>query len=111
MISTSKVVGVMSCAFLLCLGLSGTAALAADDMQLGKSGERIGGQSGQRGDKDKLQGTAGDSAGKRVGGQSGQRSDKDKLQGVAGDSAGKRMGGQSGQRSDEDKLKRGPTKK
>ena len=36
--STSKVVGVMSCAFFLCLGLSGAAALAADDMQLGKSG-------------------------------------------------------------------------
>jgi hypothetical protein len=86
MISISKVVGVMSCGFLLCLGLSGTAALATDDMQPGPSGERIGGQSGHRGDDDKLQG-------------------------VAGDSSGKRMGGQAGHRGDDDKLKRSPTKK
>ncbi len=111
MSSVPKVVGVISCAFLLCLGLSGTAALAADDMQLGKSGERIGGQSGHRGDEDKLRGGAGGSSGKRMGGQSGHRGDDDKLQGGAGDSSGKRMGGQSGHRGDEDKLKRSPTKK
>ena len=86
MLCVPKVVGVMFCAFLLCLGLSGTAALAADDMQLGKSGERIGGQSGHRGEEDKLQS-------------------------VEGDSSGKRMGGQSGHRGEEDKLKRSPTKK
>jgi hypothetical protein len=68
MLSIFKVVGVMSCGFLLCLGLSGTAALAADDMQLGPSGERIGGQSGHRGDEDKLKGVAGDASGKRMGG-------------------------------------------
>jgi hypothetical protein len=111
MSSIPKVVGALSCAFLLCLGLSGTAALAADDMQLGKSGERIGGQSGHRGDEDKLQGIAGDSSGKRIGGQSGHRGDEDKLKGVAVDSAGKRIGGQSGHRGDEDKLKRSPMKK
>ena len=111
MLCIPKVVGVMSCAFLLCLGLSGTAALATDDMQLGKSGERIGGQSGHRGDEDKLQGAAGDSSGKRIGGQSGHRGDEDKLQGAAGDSSGKRIGGQSGHRGDEDKLKRSPMKK
>jgi hypothetical protein len=55
MLTLSKVVGVMSCGFMLCLGLSSTAALAADDnMQLGPSGERIGGQSGYRGDEDRL---------------------------------------------------------
>ena len=111
MLSIFKVVGVMSGAFLLCLGLSGTAALAADDMQLGKSGERIGGQSGHRGEEDKLQGVAGDSSGKRIGGQAGHRGDEDKLQGVAGDSSGKRIGGQSGHRGDDDKLKRSPIKK
>ena len=111
MLSISKVVGVMSCGFLLCLGLSGTAALAADDMQLGPSGERIGGQSGHRGDEDKLKGVAGDSSGKRIGGQAGHRSDEDKLQGVVGDSSGKRIGGQLGHRGDEDKLKRSPMKK
>ena len=111
MLSIPKTASVMSCAFLLCLGLSGTAALAADDMQLGTSGERIGGQSGHRGDEDKLQGVAGDASGKRIGGQSGHRGDEDKLQGVAGDASGKRMGGQSGHRGDEDKLKRSPMKK
>ena len=111
MLRIPKVVGVMSCTFFLCLGLSSAATQAADDMQLGKSGERIGGQSGHRGDEDKLQGAAGDSSGKRIGGQSGHRGDEDKLQGVAGDSSGKRMGGQSGHRGDEDKLKRSPMKK
>jgi len=79
MLSIPKVVGVMSCGFLLCLGLSGTAALAADDMQLGPSGERVGGQSGHRGDEDKLTGVAGDASGKRIGGQLGHRGDEDKL--------------------------------
>ncbi len=111
MSSIPKVIGIMSCAFMLSLGLSGTAVLAADDMQLGKSGERIGGQSGHRGDEDKLQGVAGDSSGKRIGGQSGHRGDEDKLQGVTGDSSGKRMGGQLGHRGDEDKLKRSPMQK
>jgi hypothetical protein len=111
MLSIPKAAGVMSCAFLLCLGLSGTATLAADDMQLGKSGERIGGQSGHRGDEDKLQGVAGDSSGKRIGGQLGHRGDEDKLKAVVEDSSGKRMGGQSGYRGDEDKLKRSPIKK
>ncbi|NWF74217.1 MAG: hypothetical protein HXY51_14425 [Nitrospirae bacterium] len=79
MLSICKVVGVMSCAFLLCLGLSGTAALAGDDMQLGESGKRIGGQSGYRGDEDKLKGVADDTSGMRIGGQSGYRGDEDKL--------------------------------
>ena len=111
MLSISKVVGGMSCGFLLCLGLSGTAALAADDMQLGPSGERVGGQSGHRGDEDKLTGVAGDASGKRIGGQAGHRGDEDKLQGVVGDASGKRIGGQLGHRGDEDKLKRSPIKK
>ena len=79
MLSISKVVGVMSCGFLLCLGLSGTAALATDDMQPGQSPDRKGGQSGHWGDDDKLQGAAGDSSGKRMGGQAGHRGDDDKL--------------------------------
>ena len=49
MFSIHKVVGAMSCGFVLCLGLSGTVAVAADDVQLGQSGERIGGQAGYRG--------------------------------------------------------------
>ena len=111
MSSIPKVVGVISCAFMLSLGLSGTAALAADDMQLGKSGERIGGQSGHRAEEDKLQGLADDASGKRIGGQSGHRGDEDKLRGIADDASGKRIGGQLGHRGDEDKLKRSPAKK
>ena len=43
MVSIPKVVGVMSCGFVLCLALSGNAALARDEMQAGQSAKRIGG--------------------------------------------------------------------
>ena len=57
--SLPKVVGMMSCACLLCFGLSSTAALASDDnMQLGPAGERIGGQAGHKAEKEKLQGVS-----------------------------------------------------
>jgi hypothetical protein len=43
MVSIPKVIGVMSCGFLLSLGLSGNAALATDEMQAGQFAKRIGG--------------------------------------------------------------------
>jgi hypothetical protein len=52
MVSIPKVVGLISCGFLLCLGLS-NAALATDDMKAGQP-ERQGGQAGLRGEQDKL---------------------------------------------------------
>jgi hypothetical protein len=52
MISIPKVVGLMSCGVLLCLGLS-NAALATDDMTAGQP-DRQGGQAGLRGEQDKL---------------------------------------------------------
>jgi hypothetical protein len=110
MLSIPKVVGVMSCGFLLCLGLSGTAALAADDMQLGQSDERIGGQAGYRSEADMLRRVAGDSSGERIGGQAGYRSEADMLRGVASDSSGERVGGQAGLRGDEEKLNSSPMK-
>ena len=62
MVSISKVVGAVSCGFLLCLGLSnaaqaGNAASAKDEMKAGQS-ERKGVQAGQKkmGDQDKLKG-------------------------------------------------------
>ena len=58
MISIPKVVGVMSCVFLLCLGLSGTAALATDEMQPGQPPDRKGGQAGMKGAEEKLKGVA-----------------------------------------------------
>jgi hypothetical protein len=111
MLSISKVVGVMSCGFLLCLGLSGTAALATDEMQPGQSPDRKGGQAGHKGDEEKLKGVAGDSYDHRMGGQAGHKGDEEKLKGVAGDSYDHRMGGQAGHKGDEDVLKRSPTKK
>ena len=58
MVSIPKVVGVLSCSFLLCLGLSQAAqaenvASAADDMKAGQP-SRQGGQAGLKGEQDKL---------------------------------------------------------
>ena len=80
MVSIPTVVGVITCGFLLCLGLSNTAqgdyaASAADEMKAGQSAERIGGQAGLRGDQEKLKGVAGQSA-ERIGGQAGLRGDQ-----------------------------------
>jgi hypothetical protein len=54
MVSVPKVIGLMSCGFLLCLGLSNT-ALAADTMKPGQP-DRQGGQAGLKGEEDKLKG-------------------------------------------------------
>jgi hypothetical protein len=109
--STPKLVGVMSCACLLCFGLSSTAALASDDnMQLGPAGERIGGQAGQKTEKEKLQGAGGKRSDSREGGQAGKKRPKDKLKGVIADDADHRMGGQAGHKGAEDMLER-PAKK
>ena len=60
MVPISKFVGVLSCGFLLCLGLSHAAqaenaASAAGDMQAGQP-DRQGGQAGLKGEQDKLKG-------------------------------------------------------
>ena len=109
--SIPKVVGVMSCVFLLCLGLSGTAALATDEMQPGQSPDRKGGQAGLKGDEEKLKGVAGHSAAPRIGGQAGLKGDEEKLKGVAADTADHRMGGQAGHKGAEDMLERSPSQK
>ena len=109
MLSIPKVVGVMTCGFLLCLGLSGNTALATDEMQPGQFRERIGGQAGLKADEEKLKGIA-DSAAPRVGGQAGLKGAEDKLKGVAADTADHRMGGQAGHKGAEDMLER-PAKK
>ena len=54
MVSIPKVIGLISCGFLLCLGLS-NAASATDDMKAGQP-ERQGGQAGLEGEQDKLKG-------------------------------------------------------
>ena len=56
MVSISKVVGVISCGFILCLGLTGNAASAADKMGTDQSGEQVGGQAGGHSEEGKLKG-------------------------------------------------------
>ena len=80
MISISKVVGVMSCGFILCLGLSGNVALATDEMQPGQSPDRKGGQAGMKGPDEKLKGVAADDADHRMGGQAGHKGAEDVLE-------------------------------
>jgi hypothetical protein len=111
MLSIPKVVGVLSCGFLLCLGLSGTAALATDEMQPGQPPDRIGGQAGLKGDEEKLKGIAGYSDAPRIGGQAGLKAAEEKLKGVAADNADHRMGGQAGHKGAKDMLERSPAKK
>ena len=70
MVSIPKVVGLMSCGFLLCLGLSnaaqaGNAASAADEMKAGQSDNRTGGQAGVKSDQNKLKGQDGKEVGLR----------------------------------------------
>ena len=111
MLSIHKIAGVMSCGFLLCLGLSGTAALATDEMQPGQPPDRKGGQAGMKGPDEKLKGVAADTAAKRTGGQAGHKDAEEKLKGVAADDADHRMGGQAGHKGAEDVLERNPAKK
>jgi hypothetical protein len=80
MLSIPKVVGVMSCGFLLCLGLSGTAALATDEMQPGQPPDRIGGQAGLNGHEEKLKGVVADTADHRMGSQAGHKGAEDMLE-------------------------------
>lgn len=110
MISIPKIIGIMSCVFLLCLGLSGTAALATDEMQPGQPPDRKGGQAGMKGAEEKLKGVAADPAATRKGGQAGMKGAEEKLKGVAADDADHRMGGQAGHKGAEDMLER-PAKK
>jgi hypothetical protein len=106
MVSTPKIIGLMSCGFLLCLGLSNAApAVAADGTHERKpDSPRVGGQSGQPdegqamgGEKDIPHERKKDSP--RVGGQSGQ---SDAVMGGEKDvpherkKGGPRVGGQSG---------------
>ena len=80
MLPIHKVVGVMCCGFLLCLGLSGNTALATDEMQPGQPPDRKGGQAGMKGSEEKLKGVAADTADHRMGGQAGHKGAEDVLE-------------------------------
>src|SRR6185295_10151706 len=70
MVVIPKIVGVMSCSFLLCLVLLGNMVSATAEMKTDQAGERIGGQAGQEYDQGKWEHVAAQ-AGERVGGQAG----------------------------------------
>ncbi len=72
MVAIPKIVGVMSCGLLLCLGLSGNVASAAEAMKAGQSGERIGGQAGRGYEHVKQQNIVATQAGERMGGHAGR---------------------------------------
>jgi hypothetical protein len=88
MVSIPKVVGVLSCGFVLCLGLSHAApASAADDMNAGQT-DRKGSQSTGKGEQDKMKGDDMRAAeADRKGGQAGVKGAEDKSKRV--DTAGK----------------------
>ena len=71
MVSISKVVVVMSCGFMLCLGLShaaqaGNAASAADEMKGGQSDNRKGSQTDMKSEQNNLKGQDGKEVGLRT---------------------------------------------
>jgi hypothetical protein len=79
MVSTPKIIGLMSCGFLLCLGLSNPAqAIAADGTHTRQpGGPRVGGQGGQPDAGQAMVGEKGKPHARkpgdpRVGGQAGQ---------------------------------------
>lgn len=119
MVSTPKIIGLVSCGFLLCLGLSNPAQAedAAPAVEGNKAdaphmrqkdGPRVGGQGGQPAEGQSLKGAADKPhtrmpGGQRVGGQGGK---PDAVPGVDGKKAaaphtrmpgGTRVGGQGGQ--------------
>ena len=118
MVSASKIIGLMCCGFLLCLGLSNPAQAdnevpavegekASTPHARQPGGPRVGGQGGQPGKGQARKGKAGtpharQPGGPRVGGQGGQPDKGQALKGEAGtpharQKGGPRVGGQGGQ--------------
>ena len=96
MVAISKIIGVTCCGVVLCLGLSGHAVSAADDMNVGYPGERIGGQGGRGFEQVYREHVAAPHPGERIGGQSGQGSEPVQREHTAVPHSGERIGGQSG---------------
>lgn len=96
MAAIPKIIGVVSCGCLLCLGLSGNAFSAVDVMKADQSGERIGGQAGRGYEQVKQQHIAATHAGERIGGQAGRGYEHVKQQHIVATHAGDRIGGQAG---------------
>src|SRR4026209_464206 len=84
MVAILKISGVMCCGVVLCLGLSGHALSAADDMTAGHAGERIGGQAGRGFEPVEQERVAVPLPGERNGGEAGGGIGAGKQGGVAG---------------------------
>jgi hypothetical protein len=91
MLSLPKVIGVLSCGLLLCLGLSHAAKADGPSSAVGDMNasayEKEGGQAGLKGEEDEEDKLTGDptlSQPGRKGGQAGLRGDQDKLRGLKG---------------------------
>ena len=96
MVAIPKIVGVITCGVLLGLGLSGHPGAAADGMNAGQSGERIGGQAGQGYEQGKQGHITAIHSGERIGGQAGRAYEQGKQEHVTAIHPGERIGGQAG---------------
>jgi hypothetical protein len=106
MVAILKMSGVMCCGVVLCLGLSGHALSAADDMNSVHTGERIGGQGGSGFEHVYQEHVAAPLPGERIGGQAGLGYEPVKQGHVAAPLPGERIGGQSGRGYAEQKRER-----
>lgn len=70
MVAIPKIIGVMCCGVVLCLGVSGHSVSATDDMNAGHAGERIGGHAGRVYEQQKRERIVAH-AGERIGGEAG----------------------------------------
>lgn len=71
MVAIPKIISVISCGFLLWLGLSSNAVSAVDGMKAGYAGQRIGGQSGRGYEQVNREHKVASPHAERIGGQAG----------------------------------------
>jgi hypothetical protein len=103
MVAIPKIISVISCGVLLCLGLSGHEASAGDIAKASQSGERIGGQAGRGYEQVKQEHTATIPVGERIGGQAGRGYEQVKQEHIPAIQAGERIGGQAGREYEQGK--------
>lgn len=103
MIALSKIVGIISCGFMLAVGLSDQTVCAGDEMTVSRSTQRIGGQAGQPYNPLKYEHASvqplervDGPVGARIGGQAGRIYDHIKHE-HASVQPGGRIGGQAGE--------------
>jgi hypothetical protein len=95
MVAIPKIIGVMCCGVVLCLGLSTHTVSATDVMTAGHAGDRIGGHAGRGFEHVKREPVAAPRPGERIGGQAGRGFEQQKREPIVAH-AGERIGGQAG---------------